>query len=508
MADSASNTLLSLLSRKPAARPTTPEEEMELLNQQASILASLKEEKPTTTSDLISQALAGALPLIGGALAGDRLGLAAGASAGAGAIETYRKRMEEEQERQKTTSLLELANVQNRLDAAALAKQEQAKAEASLAKTRASTMLGQIEAAGGSPEDYLNYVRGQSQRASNVLSAEEAAYMNSIATQRGLSMNFEPGVPKSVAMEALRNPQMIEKTAPPSQAKLLGAEAQISSLEESGMLPKEKADAFRGILGQSDLSSGQVDEIQNQLGKISGSVREAQRGTKAAQEIEQVKARKAGTAAISSLADLTKRVAPEAGETTILQMTPKVSPKEFSELSNDSERWGRVQNTITKMEEFFKKTGGKIPIKAGPERAEFNRLRETLVDNVREMRNMGANFTTMERGNVISQLFGVPAPGEEPRVFDPNAALVNFFESNPARQFAEFRTGMEDEYARATLSKGFFDTAAIYRPNVLDRYGNIPGKVKQTLLLQNNPELLRRKVEEDAKRRAANIAPQ
>lgn len=264
MADSTSNTLLSLLSRKPAARPTTPEEEMELLNQQASILASLKEEKPTTTSDLISQAIAGALPLIGGALAGDRLGLAAGASAGAGAIETYRKRMEDEQERQKTTSLLELANVQNRLDAAALAKQEQAKAEASLAKTRASTMLGQIEAAGGSPEDYLNYVRGQSQRASNVLSAEEAAYMNSVAAQRGLKVEFDPGIPRSVAINVLQNPEAAMKAAPATEEEKTSARIMLQQ-KKPFIDDKDLYGKLEEQLRDPNMTLGQLDKFTDNI---------------------------------------------------------------------------------------------------------------------------------------------------------------------------------------------------------------------------------------------------
>jgi hypothetical protein len=487
MADSTSNTLLSLLSRKPAARPTTPEEEMELLNQQASILASLKEEKPTTTSDLISQAIAGALPLIGGALAGDRLGLAAGASAGAGAIETYRKRMEEEQERQKTTSLLELANVQNRLDAAALAKQEQAKAEASLEKAKASTMLGQIKEAGGSPQEYLNYVRGQSQKASNLLSPEEATYINSALKQAGSPVVFEAGVPKDLAMQALRNPEPFKKAAPATEEEKTSARIMLQQ-KKPFIEDKDLYGKLEEQLGDPNMTLGQLDKFTDNIKLIGQSTDQATRALKGQSEREERTKLISGNAGIMPLDKIVEKASPNISQEDLISFTPVVDKKKAAEIAENQTNYGSLQGSIQNMKDFLDSQGGRLPTVMGPAAAKFEQLRSDLVNKIRLKYGMGANFTKFEQDNSFAQMLGLTL-GEGGKVWNYNLELANQFNTNPKALFNDFANKLEDDYARETINNKYIDTSIRYRPQVLKSAGRLPKEAKLELLMQNNPKL-------------------
>lgn len=499
MADSTSNTLLSLLSRKPAARPTTPEEEMELLNQQASILASLKEEKPTTTSDLISQAIAGALPLIGGALAGDRLGLAAGASAGAGAIETYRKRMEDEQQQQKTASLLELANVQNRLDAAALAKQEQAKAEASLAKTRASTMLGQIEAAGGSPEDYLNYVRGQSQRAGRLPQGEQVvpkAVMEQLAPkfkEKGMELDTESPTTYGQLEVMLQGARIGNVGGATSEPIPLSDPSRVSLGERvnASDYSAETKQALIQKINSEDFTGADFNRITTQLNQLGGDV-ERQRREETAR-LERIKNRRAvKIPGLTTLDEFVEKTDPNADPNTTALLLPV--EKQAQNMREATSAWNVLQRDMERMNNFLAKRGGSIPAITGDARKEFKQIRDSIVTRVRLLQKMGANFTPMEANNVYSQMLGMSGLTEEGDIFD-TATMINNWSTSPdqtIRLFNEFKTGMEDGYAYGTLLNGYVDQNIRYRPNIVKKFAeDLPARSRNTLLLLGNEEALK-----------------
>lgn len=293
------NTLLSFLTRKPSAAAATPEEEAELLKRQASILESLKATQPSSSTDLVSQALAGALPLIGGALAGDNLGLAAGASAGAGAVEAYRKQMEKEQEEKKTTSLLELANVQNRLDASALARQEAAKAAASLEKAKATTMLGQIEAAGGGPEDYLNYVRRQGERPTpagqRIVDKSVVRQINE-SLPPGMRIDEEGDYTESQIGQILEAVKLGAKSKNKlaSGPEITVAEALVEKARENGTLTPNQADSLQEQLRGPDITVDQVSAIVGGIQDI-GSLESQGVRTEGQRRTNETKEAEAGT---------------------------------------------------------------------------------------------------------------------------------------------------------------------------------------------------------------------
>jgi len=451
-----SDALLSLFARKPAAAELTPEDELELRGQQSSLLQALSQQK-SPYENTLEMSLAAALPALGTALAGGgSMGaLGYGAVAGARGVESYGELMKAQQEKDRTASLLELSNIQNRLDAASMYRSEQAKNKASLERAKATTGLGQLLEAGGTPEDFL---RLQEQKAS-LMEAQ---------TQRALR-------PESLSESEKPAPEMVKKVLA-NQARALGDEETAKNLEDPNTV----------------LTAGAANLMSNAMNR--GETFKARSA-----EMEAAEAERAGFAGAKPLYTL------EGADPKDASLRP--TKKSSIAAIEAKQAYGQLNNSMAKFRSLLERSEGNLPNIVDKYSAEFLQLREEIVSQVRLLEKMGANFTEMEKNNVMLRMLGLHmSEEEEKKLWNLDFARKEALGTpDPLGTFSRFQDTMTNNYARSTLVNKFVDPTIRYSPDVVSEFG-FPVMMRNTLLVQNNPELKARLDQQaiaEAQKRAA-----
>jgi len=498
---STSDALLSLFARKPAAAELTPEEELQLRGQQSSLLSALTEQK-SPYENTLEMSLAAALPALGTALAGGgSMGaLGYGAAAGARGVEGYTELMKAQQEKDRTASLLELSNIQNRLDAASMYRSEQAKNKALLERAKATTGLGQLLEAGGTKEDFLAQKDAQAgltaartqqalrppssaaakedelisdlekQFLANTVEAsaknkspEEQKQAQELANQiRGANITrgaqgFILDTVKVGGSLRAQDSLAADRTQRTAQAKeRLNLATAKSEREAKYNETRVKLNELKIELAK-ETNPNKVRELETKIALSEDKLRRETGPPNAAQiaaiegwnnenpnnTIEMPEGFTFGDAkdAVSTIEKENKRVIEEAkleanknkaktatakldSETT---STTQPSIYQFATTKNVgevSEGWKPTKGDRVKADEatsayrslkpkieelqaFLRRNNNNIPTSAGTkEFGEFSRITSSIINDIRKLQNLGANFTKMEETNVWQQAIG------------------------------------------------------------------------------------------------------
>lgn len=440
-----SDALLSLFARKPAAADLTPEDELELRGQQSSLLQALSQQK-SPYENTLEMSLAAALPALGTALAGGgSMGaLGYGAVAGARGVESYGELMKAQQEKDRTASLLELSNIQNRLDAASMYRSEQAKNKALLERAKATTGLGQLLEAGGTPEDYL-------------AQKEAEAGLTAARTQAALKPAAGEGFIEQAEREGLAN------LAEQAGNKQVAADLR----SEGARVTRAAADRLRTMF---------TTTIDQERTKQNISLREEEEARKKAEE--------AGPPGAIPMYQV------EGANKNEPSFRPTKKLAENAIAARDA--YGRLNNSMARFESLLEKSGGNLPNVIDKYSTEFLQLREDIISQVRVLEKMGANFTAMERNSVMMRMLGLSSSDEEEqKLWNLETARKEALGApDPLGAIKRFRETMTNNYARSTLNNRFIDPTIRYDDKLIEEeYKHLPLPIRNTILMQQNPEM-------------------
>jgi hypothetical protein len=152
--------------------------------------------------------------------------------------------------------------------------------------------------------------------------------------------------------------------------------------------------------------------------------------------------------------------------------------------------YGQLNNSMAKFRSLLERSEGNLPNIVDKYSAEFLQLREEIVSQVRLLEKMGANFTEMEKNNVMLRMLGLHmSENEEKKLWNLDFARKEALGTpDPLGTFSRFQDTMTNNYARSTLINKFVDPTIRYSPDVVSEFG-FPVMMRNTLLVQNNPEL-------------------
>jgi hypothetical protein len=423
----------------------TPEDELELRGQQSSLLQALSQQK-SPYENTLEMSLAAALPALGTALAGGgSMGaLGYGAVAGARGVESYGELMKAQQEKDRTASLLELSNIQNRLDAASMYRSEQAKNQASLERAKATTGLGQLLEAGGTPEDFLR------------LQEQKASLMQAQA-QRALRPTAGEGFIDQTELEGLAN--LAEQTG--------NTQAAAELRSPGAKVTRTEADRARAMFATA---TNQKQREQNI------SLREEEEARRKAEE-----AGFPGAIPMYQVPGANK-------DEPSFRPTKKLAENAIKARA----AYGRLNNSMAKFESLLEKSGGNLPNIIDKYSAEFLQLREDIISQVRVLEGMGANFTAMERNSVVMRMLGLgSSEKDEQKLWNLKTARDEALGApDPLGAIKRFRQVMTNNYARSTLNNRFIDPTIRYDDKLIEEeYKHLPVPIINTILIQQNPEM-------------------